>query len=463
LSVDAELDTADQPDGPLAEAARIMRTDRAAALSFGVAIGLSLVVFWVVGRYQWFIRDDWAFVLTRARVQTLFGFDDALLTPQDGHLMAVPVLSYRAIDWLVGVDSYWPFLALLLLSHVGCVIATRQLCRRVGVTAWMSTLVATVLLVFGTGWENILFAVQITYNFSLLAFLLQLLLVDHDGRVDRRDIAGSAIGLVGVFSSGFGPFFILGVGVLLACRRRWGAAVVACAPQFVVWSWWWLTWGSDPAGASGDPTVRMVLRFVRDAVLQTFSGLTGSMVLAGTGAVVAAAVVVWRGIDTRQRTMLFALWVTTSAMFFGIGLQRSDVFAGIASRYAYMAAFLLAVPMALAFDQAGRFAPWARWVPRVVLVMAIGRNAVLLSDRGRDWSARSDAERITLELVAGTDVPSTVDPALILLDFSPDVRLADVLVLVDEGAIEPRRPTTDEERRRVADVLGLSPADVQGR
>ena len=128
-----------------------------------------------------------------------------------------------------------------------------------------------------------------------------------------------------------------------------------------------------------------------------------------------------------------------------------------------MAAFLLAVPLALAFDQAGRFAPWARWVPRVVLVLAIGRNAVLLSDRGRDWAARSDAERITLELLAGTDVPSTVDPGVILLDFSPDVRLADVLVLVDEGTIEPRRPTTDEERQRVADVLGLPLADIRSR
>ena len=432
-------------------------------MAFGIAIGLSLVVFWIVGRYQWFIRDDWAFVLTRAKLQTAFGLDDALLTPQDGHLMAVPILSYRAIDWLVGADSYGPFLALLLLSHVGCVIAARQLCRRVGVTAWMSTLVATVLLVFGTGWENILFAVQITYNFSLLAFLLQLLLVDHRGRVDRRDAAGSAIAMVGIFSSGFGPFFIVGVAGLLASRRRWTAGLLACGPQFVVWSWWWLTWGADPAGSTGEPTIRSVARFVKDGLLETFGGLTGSAALAGTGAVAATAIVVWRGIGMRQRTMLIALWTTSLAMFVGIGFQRSDVLAGTASRYAYMAAFLLAVPLALAFDQAGRFAPWARWVPRVVLVLAIGRNAVLLSDRGRDWAARSDAERITLELIAGTDVPPTVDPAVILLDFSPDVRLADVLVLVDEGTIEPRRPTTDEERQRVADVLGLPLADIRSR
>ncbi len=43
------------------------------------------------------------------------------------------------------------------------------------------------LLVFGAGWENLMFAVQIVYNISLLAFLGQSLLVDHDGPVDRRD------------------------------------------------------------------------------------------------------------------------------------------------------------------------------------------------------------------------------------------------------------------------------------
>ncbi len=440
----------------------MLATDRGAAIAFAAAIGMGVIAFWIVGRYQWFIRDDWAFILTRARIQEAFGYDDALLIPQDGHFMPVAILSYKAIERLFGLGSYRPFLALVLLSHVGCVIAARQLCRRVGVTAWMSTLVATVLLVFGTGWENILFAIQITYNYSLLAFLVQILLVDHAGRVDRRDYIGSVIAVAGVASSGFGPFFILGVGVLLAARRRWRAALVACVPSFVVWSWWWVTWGADLAGDGSDPTVRSVLRFVKDAVIATFGGLTGSAVLAGTGAVAALAVVVWRGIDARQRTMLIALWTTALVMLLGIGLQRSGIAVGVASRYAYMAAFLLAPAMALAFDQAHRFAPWARWVPRVVLVLAIGRNAVLLSDRGRDWAARSDDERTVLELVAGTDVSATVDPGVVLLPFSPDLRLGDIAFLVDEGAIEPRTPTTDDERQRVAELLGLSPVDVNG-
>ena len=78
-----------------------------------------------------------------------------------------------------------------------------------------------------------MFAVQIVYNFSLLAFLGQSLLVDHDGPVDRRDWGGVVLSLIGVSSSGFGPFFGFGVGLLLVLRRRWTAAAVAVVPQAI--------------------------------------------------------------------------------------------------------------------------------------------------------------------------------------------------------------------------------------
>lgn len=413
-------------------------------------------MFWIVGRHQWFIRDDWAFILTRDRIESTFGLDDALFFPQDGHFMPFPILSYRLIEWIFGISSYWPFLVLLMVTHIGCVALVRQLCIRVGASPWLSTLVAMVLLVFGSGWENILFAIQITYNYSLLAFLAQLLLVDHDGRVDRRDYIGSALAVIGVASSGFGPFFMLGVGVLLVARKRWIAAVVAVGPQLVVLSWWWLTWGADPAGEESQSTVRGVLRFAKDGVIATFGGLAGSALLAGTAAIAALAVVVWRDVDWRQRTMLIALWVTALAMFLGIGLQRSDVSPGIASRYQYMAAMMLAPALVLAFDQAHRFAPWARWVPRVILVVAIGRNAVLLSDRGRDWANRANAERTTLALLSGSDISTTIDPNRILLVFSPDVRIGDLPLLVADGAVSARLPVTDEEAALIAQALGLN-------
>ncbi len=70
------------------------------------------------------------------------------------------------------------------------------------------------------------------------------------------------LSLIGVSSSGFGPFFGFGVGLLLVLRRRWAAAAVAVVPQAIAWSWWWLTWGDDPAGDAGVAGVRFVVNFV---------------------------------------------------------------------------------------------------------------------------------------------------------------------------------------------------------
>jgi hypothetical protein len=444
-----------EPDTSLTGALAIARSDRGARIAWWVALPLSLVLLVIVGRHQWFIRDDWAFVFTRAKIRDAFGVDDMLMFPQDGHWMPWPILVYRLLQSIFGLGSYWPFLAVLLATHIGIVLLVRQVCRRLEVSAWTTTLICSVLLVFGGGWENIVFAVQITYNFSLLAFLGHLLLVDHDGPVDRRDWTGVGISLIGVSSSGFGPFFAFGVGILLVARRRWKAAAVAVIPQAIAWSWWWFTWGADPAGEQGEATVISVLRFVRFGLVSTFASMTATGLLAEAALLVTLALAVWKGTGDRRRPMVLALWATTLAMFLGIGIERVGIGLALAasSRYQYMAAMMLAPVLALGLDQAHRFAPWARWIPRVVLVIAVGRNAVWLSDYGGDWAQRAAEERNIFSLVAGSPERSTADPDHWMVPFSPDVRISDLDQLVEDGAITPRAPATPEERALVARAL----------
>ena len=162
-----------------------LATDRAARRVFLVAIAGAIVAWYVAGRRQWFIRDDWAFLITRNYMRDVAGWQRWLFEPTAGHWMTVPLLIYRGLRNLFGLDSYWPFLAVNLALHLGIVLAVRQLVRRAGAAEWTNTLVCTALLVFGAGWENIVFAIQITCNLSLLAFLVQMLLVDHEGDVDR--------------------------------------------------------------------------------------------------------------------------------------------------------------------------------------------------------------------------------------------------------------------------------------
>ena len=426
---------------------RIDRDDVARAVMwivwpFGIA-----VLFWV-GRDQWFVRDDWAFLFSRDRLRETGGLDRMLLHPQDGHWMTWPILTFHALRSIFGIGSYLPYLIVLWLSHLGIVLLARAWMRRLGVSEWTTTLMTAVLFVFGAGWENLLFAVQIVYNFSLLAFLAQMLLVDHEGPVDRRDWAGAGISLIGVSSSGFGPFFGFGVGLLLAVRRRWIAAAVAVVPQALAWSWWWLAWGADPAGDAGDAGVRFVISFVQFGVWSTFGSLVGTGILGWSAFLLCVAMIVWPGTDTARRAPMIAFLATALVMFAGIGLRR-EVFGSTAAgwpRYQYMAAMMVAPVLAVGLDQARRFASWARWIPRIILVVAVARNTAWMETGGDYWSGLADEDRRTFSLVAGSDAGSTVPPDGYMSDVSPDVQVRNLPDLVDAGAISPIDPANPDDQ-----------------
>ncbi len=409
----------------------------------------------IVARRAWFLRDDWAFLLTRDKMRVVGGVDDMLFAPQDGHWMTFPLIVFRIIRMFFGVDAYWPYVAVLVLSHLAIVALVAAWMRRLGVSAWTSTLLTGVLLVFGAGWENVLFAVQITYNFSLLAFLAHLLLVDHDGPVDRRDGFGVAISLIGVASSGFGPFFGFGVALLLVIRRRWRACAVAVVPQALAWLWWWWAWGADPAGDAGNASARFVGRFVEFGVSSTFGSIMGNGRLAWPAFIACLAVVAWPKLDASRRGPVVALMATMLVMYAGIGARRElfGVAAAGWSRYVYMAAMLAAPVLAIGLDQARRFAPWAPWLVRAVVCVALLRNAVWLVDNGDAWADTGQAQKSLYELVAGSDLTG-VDPTRSITEFDPDVHVGDLGKLITEGAIHPRVPATDDERARVAFVLG---------
>lgn len=442
-----------------------VRTDVAAEWAFRVAVLLAVPVMYVVGRAQWFIRDDWAFILTRNLIREQVGWQEWLLLPTAGHWMTAPLLVYRGIENLFGIDSYWPFLAVNMALHFAVVLTVRALCKRVGASPWTTTLVCASLLVFGAGWENIVFAIQITYELSLLAFLLQILLVDHDGPVDRRDVAGSALAVLGTISSGFGGFFMAGIAVFLILHRRWMALAVAVVPQGLALGWWWLAWGRDSPEESTAGSIAQVPAYAVRGVTATFEGLTGLTAIGGVAAVAALSaaaaavgVAFWRNPGWRVQSLVITLWCTTGVMFLGLGTQRVGfgLENAASSRYEYMGAMLIAPVFAVAIDQLRRISFEAQCVGRVVLIIALLLSLGSLRTNSASWANRATEERRLLELIAGSGLAAQVDPSFQPLPFSPDVRISSIPMLVDEGAIAPRTPTPDEVVL-VRAALGLAP------
>jgi hypothetical protein len=443
-------------------ARRFVASDRGAEVAFRVALGSSVVLFYVVGRRQWFIRDDFAFLITRNLMRVQHGLAEWLLAAQDGHWMTPPILVYRLAQNLFGIDSYWPFLLPTMVVHVATVLLVRELCRRCGVSAWTTTLLCAALLAFGSGWENIVFGIQITYNLSLCAFLAVVVLVDHDGGPDRRDVLAAVVGLVGVTSSGFGPFFVAGAAVFVVLRRRgWTTLAVVVGPQALAFGLWYLTWYEDPVAARAIGPRSQAASYAARGITATFEGLMGGVAaLAGVALVAAVAVTLWSGTIAATRRLLAALWVTAVLMFLGVGLSRIGFgleSAGV-SRYRYMGAMLLAPALAVAIDATVRWSANARATSRALLATAVVLNASMLHTLGAEWSNRAQSMRDTYGLIAGSGLASAVDQRVTPFEYNPDVTVFWIPWLVDEGAVTPRAPESDDERTRVREALGLTPS-----
>ncbi|HEX3088114.1 MAG TPA: hypothetical protein VHQ23_05625 [Ilumatobacteraceae bacterium] len=431
-------------------------SDDGARWAFRAIVACSVIVLYIVGRNQWFIRDDWAFIFSRERLHQAKGLDDMLFVAQDGHWMTIPIIAFRLIKAVFGTGSYWPYLISAMACHLGIAVMIRKISLRVGVTPWTATILAGMFAVFGSGWENIVFAIQLTYNLSLLAFLVQLWLIDHDGPPNHRDAIGAVAGLVAVSSSGFGPFFIVGVLVFMVFRRRWMAAAIATVPAAVVSAWWWLVWGRDPAGDSLNSPLTRVPAYVNRGLDAVFQSMTTTESLVGISLLATLTVVLWRRRDPRAHDLLLTLAVTAVLMYIGLGIQRGGFGVDFAatSRYVYMGAALLMPAFGVAVDQLARIATPALWAGRLVLIGATAMNLSALHSNGNDWANKAIAERNILELVAASPLTPAADPMIApLFPESPDVRLIDLPELVADGAIHPRPASTPEEQALVATAL----------
>jgi hypothetical protein len=438
-------------------AARRLSSADGATWAFRAAVVGAIAVYVVIGRNQWFTRDDWASIITRETVRRQQGWQHWLFDPQDGHWLTVPFLVFGATRRLFGLDSYWPFLVPTLAAHVGSVFLVRALCRRNGVSPWTTTLVCTVLLVFGAGWENLVFAIQVCYNVSLLVFLAQLLLVDHDGPVDRRDALGAGIAVIGVMSSGFGPIFMVGTAILLGLRQRWKALAVAVIPQALAYGWWLVTWSSDAAANQRGGNRSQLPAFVVRGVGSTFEALTSLPGLAGIAVLATIAVALQSSHGRRVQTTMIALCATVVVMFSAIGFQRLGFGVAIASssRYVHMAAMVVAPAFALAIDQLRRISREARLAGLAMVTIAAGVNVSELRDHSVQWSIASRAEQNTMALMVGSGLVPTADPKRFPFIDSPDVTIGSLQFLVDEGAFTPRVPANEAEWQIAAAALGV--------
>ncbi|MDQ1458717.1 MAG: hypothetical protein QOI08_201 [Actinomycetota bacterium] len=242
---------------------------RGALLAFAAveAIAFPLMLWW--DRGTWFQLDDWDFLAARTG-----GNVGDLLRPHFEHWTTLPILAYRLMWSVFGLRSIVPYEALIVLAHLAVAALLRIVMRRAGVGPWLSTLAATVFVFLGSGAENILVAFQITFVGSLAFGLVHLLLADHDGPIDRRDLLGLLAGLAALMCSGVAISMTITVGFAMLLRRGWRVALFHTVPLGAIYLLWLEFAPSEASPAYYHTNSPLeVFRFVAVGLRASFGGL----------------------------------------------------------------------------------------------------------------------------------------------------------------------------------------------
>jgi hypothetical protein len=354
---------------------------RQAAWAFGALLVGALAFYLVIGRDHWFFSDDWGFIATRSLTDV-----GDLLEPRNDHWSTMPIVVYRVLWNVFGLRTYLPYQALVVVLHLTCAVLLRTLARKSGAGPWVATLGAASFVLFVSGFENILWAIQVSYLGSLCFGLAQLVLADHDGRIDRRDWFGLACGFVCLISSGVGITLIVVVGIAALARRGWRVAAFHTVPLGVIYLVWWVTLGT---GSPGTSTPGEVLGFVASGVGAAFATL-GQVPGAGWALallLVGGLVLRWWGRPAAElrveASAPLAMLAGAVAFLVISGIARAGTFgtqsAGEPRYYTFVVALGLPA-LILAAD-----AVWRRWrvagaVAVALLLVGIPGNLAAVSD-----------------------------------------------------------------------------------
>ncbi|MCU1464222.1 MAG: hypothetical protein JWM72_150 [Actinomycetia bacterium] len=301
---------------------------------------------------MWFHLDDWEFLVDR-RANNL----GDLFRSHNGHWVTLPVLLYRALWFVLGIRSYLPYQVFVVAAHLGAAALLRVVMRRAGVRPWTATVVAAAFVLFGRGHENILAAFQVTMVGSLVFGLVHLILADHDGGIDRRDVAGMVCGLFGLMCSGVGVPLVIGVGLATLLRRGWRVAALHVIPLGLVYLIWWEAIGQKAATVSTDTT--SVAGFAAKTAVTTFADVGD---LPGAGVAIGLVLVVGFTLAWFSHSSPFArreLAAPTGLLGAGVALLvitavgRASVTDVVQGRYEHLLLALTLPALAVAVDAIG--------------------------------------------------------------------------------------------------------------
>jgi len=228
--------------------------------------GASGCLLLYLGSKLTFLLDDWEFLLYRHGVNA-----DSVLDPHGEHIVALPVLIYKALLATMGMGSALPYrvvsVGLFLLSAALLFVYLR---RRVG--DWTALAATAVVLFLGVAWEDLLWSFQMTYFGSVAAGLGALLALEREDR--RGEAVACALLVVSILFSSLGLSFAIGAAVHVLLKKRWRSLYVFLVP-LAVYALWWLGWGHTAESSLSFHNLARTPLYVLDGLANSVGSATG--------------------------------------------------------------------------------------------------------------------------------------------------------------------------------------------
>jgi hypothetical protein len=358
-----------------------------------MALIASLAILWLSRGFNFYF-DEWTFILTAPDWSWT-----TYLEPHNEHPAILPRLIYAVLLSTVGLRSYLPYMAVLLVLHAASAWLLFELVRRragdlLGVAA------PALLLVLGAGWENLLWAFQMTFVGAVALGLGALLAMET-----RR--TGLAVALLAgaIMFSGIGLFFGVAVVVRLGLTPERRKELLWLAPVVVAFGVWYLAFGRTGLPPNPPPTagnIALLPAYVAWGLGSAVAGIIGEGGWVGLVLLVAASLAVgraWRrqGMDPFALGVaagLLALYVATGLTRAQLGYQQSG-----SGRYVYEGVIFWLLLLA----DAARDLPWrGTWRPASIacLFLACFSSAALLFSFAIAKTAQMQRENADLQALA---------------------------------------------------------------
>lgn len=365
-----------------------------------------VVALLLLTRSYTFYFDEWAFIFA-APDWTLTNY----LQPHNGHPTMLTRLIYSALLATVGLRSYLPYMAALLTLHATSVVLLFEIVRRragdvVGIAC------ASLLLVIGAGWENLLWAFQMSFVGSVACGLGMIIALESHSNRWRMPLAVALL-TASVMFSAVGIFFGLVAFWLTGTRER-PREVLWLVPVAIVFVAWFLAFDrAQPAtGGSGSSLLQLPL-YTLWGLGASAAGLIGEGGGIGLPILALAAGAVgyawWRGgLDPLTLGVAVAMvmfYVVTGLARGQIGYDQSG-----AGRYVYVGAVFWLILLSSA---AARL-PWhGTWRPALLALvfLACFNSAAVLFEFGTAKAAQMQRQMADLQALAAMKGDPCLNPS----------------------------------------------------